>query len=47
LDCSTRTSAARLYKAVDEKRARELAKKFLKEPWPAGPKELMPFFTGY
>jgi tetratricopeptide (TPR) repeat protein len=42
-----RDAAARLYKAVDEKRARELAKKFLKEPWPAGPKELMPFFTGY
>lgn len=42
-----RDAARRHYKAVEDKRARELARRFLKEPWPAGPKELMPFFTGY
>lgn len=42
-----RDAARRHYRAVEDKRARELAKRFLKQPWPAGPKELMPFFTGY
>lgn len=42
-----RETARRAYGAVEDKRAKELARSFLKEPWPAGPKELMPFFTGY
>lgn len=42
-----RAGAKRLYAEVDDKRARALAKAFAREPFPAGPKDLMPFFTGY
>jgi tetratricopeptide (TPR) repeat protein len=42
-----RPAALAAYRAVEDKRAKELARSFEKQPWPAGPRELMPFFTGY
>ncbi len=42
-----RAGADRAYDAVEDKRARALARSFKTERFPAGPKELMPFFTGY
>lgn len=42
-----RQGAAKAYAAVEEKRAKELARRYRKEAFPAGPRELMPFFTGY
>ncbi|MDX6769712.1 MAG: hypothetical protein SF051_09285 [Elusimicrobiota bacterium] len=40
-------AAARAYAAVQDKAARALARRYLRAPFPAGPVEFMPFFTGY
>lgn len=47
-DAAGRTSAAdELYGRIKDKKPAELAARFRKERYPAGPKDTAPFFTGY
>lgn len=42
-----RAGAGRFYAAIEDKRAKALAKAYEREPFPRGSGDLMPFFTGY